>query len=84
MSFKPKPFQINPFGIPLQQQKPDVDPQNPIFVINISLPIPIIQFFNTLLQMVKQGLISPEKYYKTLDKIQELVEEYRMINLKEE
>jgi len=52
------------------------DKNEPVLLIQANLQYPIRNLFNSMLDMRNKGLITKEYYYKWLDSILKLLDEY--------
>jgi hypothetical protein len=52
------------------------DKNEPVLLIQANLQYPIRNLFESMLKMRNQGLISKEYYYKWLDSVLKLLDEY--------
>ena len=52
------------------------DKNEPVLIIQANLQYPIRNLFNSMLDMRNKGLITKEYYYKWLDSILKLLDEY--------
>jgi len=52
------------------------DKNEPVLIIQANLQYPIRNLFNSMLDMRNKGLITREYYYKWLDSVLKLLDEY--------
>jgi len=52
------------------------DKNEPVLIIQANLQYPIRNLFNSMLDMRNKGLITKEYYYKWLDSVLKLLDEY--------